>query len=1183
MAALGRLVAELALDSAQFTEGIKRAQKGFDDFERSLGRAATGAITSFAGQLIALETASKVADAAISAFTETVKGLAALDDAAEKTGATVESLAKLQAQAVVSGQAFEGIESALIKLNKGLLNADDETKSAGAALERLGIQARGANGELKDAGTLVFEVSEKFAQFSDKGPGKAALAMDLFGKTGAQLLPLLKDLADSGDINVKVTEAQAQAADDYEKNIKRLAAQKLELKRVIVSEVLPAANQFLTALLDLKKNGEGLAATVKQLADDGSIAKWAREGAIAIGQLIDQSAQGINQFKALAKDLEGLAVGGKGVLDILAAGAARAAGQIGTSLELQAQGRENLAKATTLFAESERIAAARVTTYTNAISLQTGAFDDARDRALKLATATDTTAKATLNYAGASKSAKEAADSFAKQAEALINKINGKESGVDSDFAKNLEILDRLLKEGKLPLQEYNRLLSLYLAGQKAVTDAEKKRVDGLEALEKIQEHLLKLNLEQIAAESKIIADAADVTRAYEEENRKLQESIDQMGMSAIQINNLAIARLRGKLATYELAAATGVLTETDKKAADEIEAQIKILEKRNGIFARRDELDQYANALQGLSGFFENLFLNGKKAFDDLGQTVKRFFAQLAAQMAAKYVLQIGASLLGLGGAGGANAAGLLGNIFGGGGGFNLGSIFGGGGGGIFGTVGADFGIESVAGSGLAGLLGDLGLTSIATGVQAAGAGLIANLGTLGTALTSGITAAGGFATVLGSAIPVIGAIVAIASALGVFNNETGIKIDNSVRDGRGRKDIINSALGQFDVSGDIGNEAFKPLIDRVNQLDSFIADNLLSPEALAVVKENIQRISSDMTDWFGFDDEASAKIAIEKSSKLFLQQRYSVAFDALEAGAGDLIRSFEGTADELLAYIAKLSTSAYAIGKLNDAVPGLNLTIAAFSKLTDKAQEAFTALALSIDAFNTDTNQTVTDILDAASRGVVTSYQRQADAVLLLRDGLASGSVSIEDFAAGIGNLATAYAQATAKIAETKQALAELFGNTQEGFLLQSLSAEEKYAYYQQQAEALYAQLANATDPETIDRLARKIDSLQNAAFGLLSPEQQAALSGQFISGSQRVEDLVNARLAAAGDLLDKQNESLRDVIRDALAEFAAKINDVADKDAETADINRVTANTPRRLDIVVYKNGDVEVGQV
>jgi len=249
----------------------------------------------------------------------------------------------------------------------------------------------------------------------------------------------------------------------------------------------------------------------------------------------------------------------------------------------------------------------------------------------------------------------------------------------------------------------------------------------------------------------------------------------------------------------------------------------------------------------------------------------------------------------------------------------------------------------------------------------------------------------------------------------------------------------------------------------------------------------------------------------------------------------------------------------------------------------LTETAQEAFTVLALSLESFVTDTNQTVADLIEASTRGAVTAYLDQADALLDLRDGLANGTVSIEDFAAGVGNLATAYAQATSKIAATKQALAELFGNTQEGFLLQSLNTEEKYAYYQRQAEQLFAALAAATDPEVIDRLARQIDAAQNAAFGLLSPEQQTALSGEFISGSQRVEDLVNARLAAAGDLLDKNNASLREVIRDALAEFAADIKDVADQEQETADINLEAARTPRTFRFIMDKYGDVEVANV
>lgn len=257
----------------------------------------------------------------------------------------------------------------------------------------------------------------------------------------------------------------------------------------------------------------------------------------------------------------------------------------------------------------------------------------------------------------------------------------------------------------------------------------------------------------------------------------------------------------------------------------------------------------------------------------------------------------------------------GLLGSLFSGGnvaggmggvGGFanGLGSLFGSGGllSSLLGSAPFIGGAGPLAaGSGLVGLLANAGLTGAASFVS----GLASPIATLTGALNGGVAAVGGFASVLGAAVPIIGGIIAIASAMGVFNNETGIKIDNSVRDGRGRKDIIDSALGQFDVSGDMPNSVFDPLIKKVQQMDKYIADNLLSADTLASVKERIQQISSDATDWFGYDDEASGKVAIEKASKLFLQQRYGTVFEEINKTIADKIKSFTGTADELITFL--------------------------------------------------------------------------------------------------------------------------------------------------------------------------------------------------------------------------------------------------------------------------------------
>ena len=1146
MAALGRLVAELALDSAQFTEGLKRAEKGFADFERSIGKAATGALTSFAGQLLAIETASRVADAAIKSFTETVKGLAALDDAAEKTGATVESLAKLQAQAKISGQAFEGIESALIKLNKGLSGSEDETKGAGKALEYLGVKAKDAQGNLRDSGEITLEVAKKLSEFSDKGPGKAALAMDLFGKSGAQLLPLFKDMASNAQELENVFVGNTEAADEYEKAMARLALQSEQLRRVVVSEILPAINDFLTAILNLKKEGDGLQKTIADLAADGSLAKWARDATIAIGETIDQTVIGINQFRALFLEVSALAQGAKGALDLLAAGAARAAGDYGSSLKLFAEADERFAKARELSAKASEVAATKYSVYTTAISQQAGAFDDARDRALKGAAATDEASKKTAEYTTNVKAAGKAVAETTVLQKALTELFNKLENpDVDSALLKQTELLAKAFQVGAISAAKYADGLALAIAQSKTFADDQKKIAEGQaiinKALAQETDAFLKGIDDQQAALDALF-------KSLDAENEKLNQEAKALGLTnaARDIYNINLAREKAlKLA----------MSQSDIDRINALyDEKIAIVGVKQAHEDNLSALERYKQIEGGIEDFFVDLFQNGRDAFSNLGNTIKQFFTKLAAQFATKFVLNIAAGGLSGGIGGIASALGLGGDASGG---LDLGGI-----GSLLGV-----GSSLLGGTGFAAASGVF--SSVLAGTGSVLQGLTAGL----SALTGGATA---FLGVLGPIGLAVGAIFALWKAFGA--DEKGFKFDNSLLTGDNRKGIISSSLGNFDFAGDFENKLVEPFISAINRIDDVFAKDLFNAQTLADVKDQIQNLVNP--DWYGGNSEEEIKANIEAASKQFLQARYGVAFDALEAGAGNLVRSFAGTADELIQYIVKLQGAAVAIEKLNKIVPGLNLSLAGFAALSDSAREAVAVLAVSIDAFATDTNKAVEDYIEASTRGVVASYELQAAKLAEMRDQLADGTIGIETFASGITALATAYASATAKIAETKTALAELFGNTQEGFFLQTLGVEQKYKYFQDQADALFAALGAATDPETIDRLARQIDALQNSAFGLLSDADKTALSGQFISGSKAVEELVLQRLQAAGDALDKQNNNLKTVIADALADFAAQIKETADLDRETALIDRDTALTPRQLEITVKNDGNVEV---
>lgn len=110
-----------------------------------------------------------------------------MNDLSQKTGVSVEQLSRFKQAADASGTSIEGVGNSMVKLNRNLA-----TGNAGAAnaLRDLGISATDANGALKSADQIMLEVADRFAAMPD-GAQKSASAMALFGKSGADMVPLL--------------------------------------------------------------------------------------------------------------------------------------------------------------------------------------------------------------------------------------------------------------------------------------------------------------------------------------------------------------------------------------------------------------------------------------------------------------------------------------------------------------------------------------------------------------------------------------------------------------------------------------------------------------------------------------------------------------------------------------------------------------------------------------------------------------------------------------------------------------------------------------------------------------------------------------------------------------------------------------------------------------------------------
>ena len=225
--------------------------------------------------------------AAIKGFIDGVtEGAARLKDFGEISGTSAEQMSTFLTASKLSGTSMETVTEGLVKLAKGMAGSEDMTGNAGRALKALGIDARDAAGDLKDPASVMKEMAAKLGDFKD-GAGKTALAIDAFGKSGAQLLPLMKEMYELGDQEVKVTDAQALAADDYEKGLKRLSATKQAMMKTVVMAAIPVMNDFVQTMLDAANGNDGLRKSVKGLAQDGSIKEWAQVAAMELASVVD--------------------------------------------------------------------------------------------------------------------------------------------------------------------------------------------------------------------------------------------------------------------------------------------------------------------------------------------------------------------------------------------------------------------------------------------------------------------------------------------------------------------------------------------------------------------------------------------------------------------------------------------------------------------------------------------------------------------------------------------------------------------------------------------------------------------------------------------------------------------------------------------------------------------------------
>jgi hypothetical protein len=265
-AVIGALRVNLGIDTAAFSDGLKKAQSGMARWGAMMK---TGAIAAAAGLGAAIGGMGLAMKNAVDAADDMSK-------AAAKIGIPIEELSRLKYAADLSGVSFETLSTGVKRLSVNMA-------AGGKALTDVGLSANNADGSMKSASTVMSEIADKFASMPD-GAEKTALAIKLFGKAGAEMIPLLnggsealgKLMAEADSFGQVFSAEMGKNAEAFNDNISRLTGAFGALAANLATKLLPYLVQFTDWMV---ANAPAIAQSIVNIVD-----------------AVSQMAQGLIQF-----------------------------------------------------------------------------------------------------------------------------------------------------------------------------------------------------------------------------------------------------------------------------------------------------------------------------------------------------------------------------------------------------------------------------------------------------------------------------------------------------------------------------------------------------------------------------------------------------------------------------------------------------------------------------------------------------------------------------------------------------------------------------------------------------------------------------------------------------------------------------------------------------------------------
>ncbi len=177
------------------------------------------------------------------------------------TGIATDTIQDFMTAAAFTGVAVDQLKIGIFSLSRNMYAAAQGSEEAQKGFAKLGIKVKNADGTMRGADEVMLDVADKFKEMPD-GVNKAALAMQLFGKAGKDMIEMLSEgregIAELANETPNLTKEQLQASKEIVKTQKQIALTMENLWQRAIGPLLPAINELLKRYLAWKRAGAEL-------------------------------------------------------------------------------------------------------------------------------------------------------------------------------------------------------------------------------------------------------------------------------------------------------------------------------------------------------------------------------------------------------------------------------------------------------------------------------------------------------------------------------------------------------------------------------------------------------------------------------------------------------------------------------------------------------------------------------------------------------------------------------------------------------------------------------------------------------------------------------------------------------------------------------------------------------------